>query len=491
MASYYGKRGNLTSLLVASSTASAADKEMCDYLCTGVADDVTINAALTALNGSGKLFLSAGVFTCANTLNVTGTTAGSADNPNLSIIGVGSETTILNMATNINGITITAGAKVVFRDFQIKVLGTGTGIKSTGQTISPYWSLWDSEFTNIMIRGDFSTHTGYAIDLESPFRSTFTNIEAKGIKNGIRIKSHNVNFNPGNCTFIRCFMDCGITGGVAWTVQSVLGYMNICIFIMCESIDSSATPAGSTGWLFTGVSAWASRNHLVLQSNTENFNTVCSLVYATDNDIQLDYANSAAGGTIFLLDANSVNNNLRVRQNYVPPSTTSTLINDSSTSVTQPNILSGLNTYVAGTLAISNSTTTVFRECFAPGSGTVPWQVAQFNLPSNILKSPITTYTPAAAGTATIDLSKGNVHHVTMPAGNITLAVANATVGQCFILRLLQDGTGSRLATQFTTIKWAGGTAPTLTTAASKADTFGYEVTGAGTYDGYVIGQNI
>lgn len=103
----------------------------------------------------------------------------------------------------------------------------------------------------------------------------------------------------------------------------------------------------------------------------------------------------------------------------------------------------------------------------------------------------IQTYTPSAAGTATLDLSKGNIHHITMPAGNITIAISNGTAGQCFIVRILQDGTGSRTVTWFTTIKWAGGSAPTLTTTASKADTMGFEVTGSSTYDGFVVGQNI
>lgn len=103
----------------------------------------------------------------------------------------------------------------------------------------------------------------------------------------------------------------------------------------------------------------------------------------------------------------------------------------------------------------------------------------------------IQTYTPTAAGTATLDLSKGNIHHITMPAGNITIALSNGTAGQCFIVRILQDATGSRTVTWFTTIKWAGGSAPTLTTTASKADTMGFEITGSSTYDGFVVGQNI
>lgn len=100
------------------------------------------------------------------------------------------------------------------------------------------------------------------------------------------------------------------------------------------------------------------------------------------------------------------------------------------------------------------------------------------------------TYSPSAAGTATLDLSLSNSHFITMPAGNITIAVSNATNNQPFIIRILQDATGSRTVTWFTTIKWAGGVAPTLTTTASKADMFGFIRTGSNTYDGFIIGQN-
>lgn len=114
---------------------------------------------------------------------------------------------------------------------------------------------------------------------------------------------------------------------------------------------------------------------------------------------------------------------------------------------------------------------------------------ASVNLASGTYNT-IQTYTPSAAGTATLDLSKGNIHHITMPAGNITIALSNGTAGQCFIIRILQDGTGSRTVTWFTTIRWTGGSAPLLTTTASKADSFGFEVTGTNTYDGFVVGQN-
>jgi len=100
----------------------------------------------------------------------------------------------------------------------------------------------------------------------------------------------------------------------------------------------------------------------------------------------------------------------------------------------------------------------------------------------------VTAYTPDAAGTATLDLTTGNIHSITMPAGNITIAISNETAGQCFIIEITQDSVGSRTVTWFSTIRWFD-TAPTLTTTASKRDTFGFRVTGTDTYDGYIIGQ--
>jgi hypothetical protein len=99
------------------------------------------------------------------------------------------------------------------------------------------------------------------------------------------------------------------------------------------------------------------------------------------------------------------------------------------------------------------------------------------------------SYTPAGAATATLDLSTATIHEITMPAGNITIALSNPTVNQPFIIRILQDGGGSRTVTWFTTIKWSGGSAPVLTTTGSKADVFGFICISAGNYDGYIIGQ--
>jgi len=105
-------------------------------------------------------------------------------------------------------------------------------------------------------------------------------------------------------------------------------------------------------------------------------------------------------------------------------------------------------------------------------------------------KTILTSYAPAGAGTTTLDLSLGSQFKVTMPATTQTLAISNATVRQPFILEII-NVTNQGVLTWFSTITWAGGSAPTLTGTNNKKDTFGFIVTGAGTYDGYICGMNL
>jgi len=80
-----------------------------------------------------------------------------------------------------------------------------------------------------------------------------------------------------------------------------------------------------------------------------------------------------------------------------------------------------------------------------------------------------TVYAGGNSGTSqTLALTNGNVQTWTMN-GNCTFTMPSGSTlqaGSSFTLILTQDGTGSRTGT-FTGVKWAGGTAPTLTTTAT------------------------
>lgn len=67
----------------------------------------------------------------------------------------------------------------------------------------------------------------------------------------------------------------------------------------------------------------------------------------------------------------------------------------------------------------------------------------------------------------TIDLTTGTVQTVTL-TGNCTFTMPTATAGKSFIL-ILGTGAGSFTST-FTSVKWPSGTAPTITTTASRWD---------------------
>lgn len=92
--------------------------------------------------------------------------------------------------------------------------------------------------------------------------------------------------------------------------------------------------------------------------------------------------------------------------------------------------------------------------------------------------------------TVTFDMETAEVHTVTL-GGNRTLAFANVSPGQVFTLMLKQDGTGNRTVTWPGGISWPDGVAPTLTPTANKTDVFTLICIAAGSYLGFVAGQNI
>lgn len=95
-------------------------------------------------------------------------------------------------------------------------------------------------------------------------------------------------------------------------------------------------------------------------------------------------------------------------------------------------------------------------------------------------------------GTRAIDLALGNVVSATL-AGNTTFTFTGSTAGTAcsFGLYLTQDATGSRTVTWPASVKWAGGTPPTLSTAASAVDVLVFEtINGGTTWFGSLVGTN-
>jgi hypothetical protein len=100
----------------------------------------------------------------------------------------------------------------------------------------------------------------------------------------------------------------------------------------------------------------------------------------------------------------------------------------------------------------------------------------------------ITALTDGA--TITPDFAAANNFSVTL-GGNRTLAnPTNLTAGQSGIITITQDGTGSRTLAYGSYWKFAGGTAPTLTTTASAVDVLAYYVESTTRITARIIGDS-
>lgn len=98
----------------------------------------------------------------------------------------------------------------------------------------------------------------------------------------------------------------------------------------------------------------------------------------------------------------------------------------------------------------------------------------------------------SGSGTRAINLANGNVVSATL-TGNTTFTFSGATASTAcsFGLYLTQDGTGNRTVTWPASVKWAGGTAPTLSTGASNIDILVFEtINGGTTWFGSLVGTN-
>ena len=80
--------------------------------------------------------------------------------------------------------------------------------------------------------------------------------------------------------------------------------------------------------------------------------------------------------------------------------------------------------------------------------------------------------------TISVSFNGGNQQKVTL-GGNRTINFSSYIPGQLLRLVVCQDATGSRTVTWDASVKWSGGTAPTLTTTANKCDVLSFFSTAA------------
>lgn len=97
-------------------------------------------------------------------------------------------------------------------------------------------------------------------------------------------------------------------------------------------------------------------------------------------------------------------------------------------------------------------------------------------------------FTGNSSTAITLDLTNGTVQIITL-TGNATITMPAAVSGKSFTILLKQDATGSRTVIWAATVQWPGGTAPTITSTASKMDKYVFISDGTYWY-GSTAGQN-
>lgn len=159
--------------------------------------------------------------------------------------------------------------------------------------------------------------------------------------------------------------------------------------------------------------------------------------------------------------------------------------------------VSGSPVTTSGTLAVSAAGSQTANQFLASPNGSTGAvglrAIAAADLPATgltITQHAGSIVTATDGATVTFDLSQADWQQVQI-SGNRTFALSNPAVGQQFTLIVQQDATGSRTVTWFSGILWAGGSAPTLTTTASKRDVLTFKCISAGVYLGFVAGQNL
>lgn len=143
--------------------------------------------------------------------------------------------------------------------------------------------------------------------------------------------------------------------------------------------------------------------------------------------------------------------------------------------------VSGLGSNVATFLATPSSANLASAVTDETGSGALV-----FGTNPTITNYTETSYSANSSTAITLSLANGTMQYITL-TGSPTITMPTAAAGKSFTL-ILYTGSGS-YTVSWSTVAWASGSTPTVTTTASKKDIFNFYSDGTNWY-GSIFGQN-
>lgn len=268
------------------------------YQCDGSDDQVTINTALANAFGL-RVGLSPGTFHLSGPVQLLG-----VDDVDVEVSrylqGSGTYATRLAADPGVSAAVVLGNAVCPYvSDLSIEVSGATHGIYATRSLAAGAGnrSFWHGTIERVAVKGPWDgTHTGWAMSLGSGFRYSVDNVEVSGTGNGIRVLNETSEFNCGDATFRRIFVEIIGAGGVAYHVSSPAGNANQLSFDTCHAIAQTAD-AGTVCWLFDGA---GSTSHVrTTNCNAEQFATTVSIAgTAYDVDVDLVHVTLRNGSTL-------------------------------------------------------------------------------------------------------------------------------------------------------------------------------------------------
>lgn len=408
-----------------------------DYVCDGTADEVQINAALTALRAGdgGTVLLTAGTFNIAAPILIEGFDDVDVEQ-DLYLRGQGPKNTTLAVASGIScGIRLGKSVRAHVWDLGLTTSGSSDGIQAVASTAPAggHRSAWLSTIHRIQIKGPFTgTDTGWPLDLDNVFRTSLADIEVNGTTNGMRWLNSHADFNAGDSVISRCFIDLGSggAGGTAYQFESTAGQMNQLLLMVAHGIGNSAV--AQTCWKFTGSTAHVT----AIGCNAEQFATTVAVgSSAYGLDIGLYHVTLRNGAT--LVDFDGYGSRVKCTEVYVEPSATVTLVDDDNGYALKPNVFGPVDVYAetGSTVNADVADTVVLRDVTYDGPGTI---AAAVKMPPAIVNNKVITLTDAA--TIATDASRGNHFRVTATANRALGTPTNPTDGQRCVWEHIASG---------------------------------------------------